>query len=120
LAPLREAIKVCTTYRQTNHNATAPTISRIIGTVTHAAVAQPMAMPASAPGTMIISVVLSLWLRQLHRLTISMTMRIGSRIAAACTGEIAKAISGTPSSAMAPPKPPLESPTRITAGMAVA
>ena len=47
-------------------------------------------------------------------------MRMGSRIAAACTGEIASAISGTPTKPTAPPNPPFDRPTRITAGTAAA
>ena len=43
---------------------------------------------------------------------------IGSRIPAADTGEMTSAMSGTPISAIVPPKPPLDSPTRKTAGMA--
>jgi hypothetical protein len=50
----------------------------------------------------------------------SMTMRIGSMIAAACTGDMVSAISGTPTSAIAPPKPPFDMPTSITAGIDVA
>jgi hypothetical protein len=45
-------------------------------------------------------------------------MRIGSMMPAAATGEIASAINGTPSIEIAPPKPPLASPTSTTAGTA--
>jgi hypothetical protein len=79
-----------------------------------------MAIPSNAPGNMMTRVLLSLLPRQVHKETMSMTIRIGSRMAAAWTGEIASAISGTPSNAMAPPKPPLDRPTMITAGMAAA
>ena len=41
-------------------------------------------------------------------------------MAAACTGGITSAISGTPITAIAPPKPPLEKPMSATAGMAAA
>jgi hypothetical protein len=50
----------------------------------------------------------------------SMTIRIGSMIAAALIGETTSAISGRPISAMAPPKPPFDRPTKMTAGMAAA
>ncbi len=48
----------------------------------------------------------------------SMTIRIGSMIAAALTGEVTRAIIGTPIKAMAPPSPPFDRPTKMTAGMA--
>jgi len=47
-------------------------------------------------------------------------MSIGSNIAAAWIGGMTSDMSGVPISAMAPPNPPLESPIRMTAGMATA
>ena len=47
----------------------------------------------------------------------SWTIRIGSVIAAACTGGMVSAISGMPSTP-SPAKPPFDSPSRITAGTA--
>ena len=41
-------------------------------------------------------------------------------MAAACTGDMTSAISGTPTKPTAPPKPPFDRPTRMTAGMAAA
>ena len=41
-------------------------------------------------------------------------------IAAACTGDMTSDISGTPTKPMAPPKPPFDRPTKITAGSAAA
>ena len=49
-----------------------------------------------------------------------MRHRIGNRIAAACTGDIVSAINGTPTKPTPPAKPPFDSPTRMTAGMATA
>jgi len=48
----------------------------------------------------------------------SMVQRIGSMIAAACTGETNSAISGTASTPSPPPNPPLETPASSTAGTA--
>jgi hypothetical protein len=79
-----------------------------------------MPMPTMPAGNMILSVFGSKTPRQVHRLTISMTIRIGSMIAAALIGETTSAISGRPISAMAPPKPPFDRPTKMTAGMAAA
>ena len=97
-----------------------PRISRTMSGVTIAAVSQPMPMPTIAPGSMITSVRRSRKPRHDQSETMSIRTRIGSRIAAACTGGMASAISGTPTSAMAPPSPPLASPTRATAGIATA
>jgi hypothetical protein len=47
-------------------------------------------------------------------------MRIGSMIAAAWIGDMTSDIKGTPTKPMAPPKPPLERPARMTAGRAAA
>ncbi len=95
-----------------------PMMSRSASRGTEAEVAQPMAMPASAPGSSIFRSVRSLWWRQVQSATPSITMRIGSRMAAACTGGTAMASSGTPMRASASPMPPFVSPTRRTAGMA--
>ncbi len=85
---------------------------------TSAEVAQPSAMPASAPGSMIFSVVQSPCLRQMTSDIMSMKIRIGSRMAAACTGETTRARKGNPISDKASPIPPFARPTRMTAGMA--
>ena len=106
--------------RRKNSSATMPTMRRTMPTVTIAAVAQPMAMPSMPPGRVLRSVVRSKVPRQVHSDTPSMTTRIGSRIAAACTGDTTNDISGTPISAIAPPKPPFDMPMRITAGTAAA
>ena len=88
--------------------------------VTSEAVSQPAPMPRIAPGIIDHSRSRSNTPRQVHSDTRSISTRIGSRIAAACTGEMASAISGTPTKPTAPPKPPLDRPTRMTAGMAAA
>ena len=55
--------------------------------------------------------------RNAQTLTQSCTIRIGSTIAAACTGEIASTNSGM-ASVLKPEKPPLDRPSRTTAGTA--
>ncbi len=77
-------------------------------------------MPASAPGSMSFSVTGSRSPRHVHSETMSIKIRIGSSIAAACTGDTTSAISGTPMSAIAPPSPPFDRPTTMTAGTAAA
>ena len=71
-------------------------------------------MPIAAPG----SIQPSTWPSQIRRNaqtpTTSWTIRIGSRIAAARTGEIVIAIIGS-DSAPTPANPPFASPSRITA-----
>jgi hypothetical protein len=57
--------------------------------------------------------------RQASRATMSITIRIGSMIAAASIGGTTSAISGTPSMET-PPRPPFDTPTTITAGMPTA
>ena len=63
-------------------------------------------------------------LRQSHRpryariARTSITIRIGSMTAAAWKGLTTIAISGTPTTAMPPPKPPLAMPTMSTATVA--
>ena len=88
--------------------------------VTTAAVSQPSPMPSIAAGSISLSVTGSRSPRQVHSETMSMTTRIGSRIAAAWTGETTSAINGTPISAIAPPSPPFDRPTSTTAGTAAA
>jgi hypothetical protein len=76
-------------------------------------------MPAAAPGIMTLSTVPSQSRRNAQMPTASCTIRIGSRIAAAASGEIASASIGI-EMLPTPTKPPFESPSRITAGMATA
>ena len=58
--------------------------------------------------------------RNFQSATMSITQRIGSKIAAAWTGEITSAIKGTAATPRPPPNPPLEIAYSKTAGIATA
>jgi hypothetical protein len=76
-------------------------------------------MPTAEEGRRIARLRPSQSRRNDHTVTTSWTIRIGSMIAAACTGDTTSAISGSDSSPM-PEKPPFDSPMSVTAGIAAA
>ena len=76
-------------------------------------------MPMIEPGSIQARMRPSQLFRNAQTPTTSWTIRIGNRIAAARTGEIASARIGS-DSAPSPTNPPLDRPSRITAGTASA
>ncbi len=87
---------------------------------TSADVAQPSATPHKATWQNVEEERAVVVVRQAQSATMSMTIRIGRKDGAASSGLTTSAISGTPISAKAPPSPPLERPTSVTAGTAAA
>jgi hypothetical protein len=96
-----------------------PIDSSTAATDTRAASSQPTKMPTAAAGSIRISRPLSQVLRKLQTLTTSWMIRIGSRMAAASTGETTSDSMGAATTPI-PANPPLARPSRITAGMATA
>ena len=76
-------------------------------------------MPSAEEGRRIATLRRSQSRRKEKTVTTSWTIRIGSMIAPACTGEIASAIRGSERRPI-PEKPPFERPISITAGTAMA
>jgi hypothetical protein len=104
----------CVAQRRTNPTATTPTINRTASSDTNAAVAQPMPTPITAPGSMMASVRTCHAFHHVYRLNPSDTIRIGSMIPAACTGDITSDSTGTASTPTLP-RPPFERPTSAAA-----
>ena len=98
--------------------ATTPTISRTTAALMYSNSSVPTRMPRSDAGSRMRSSGQIHLPRNFHSATRSITHRIGSRIAAACTGEMTRAINGTAATPRPPPNPPFEMPNIRTAGTA--
>ena len=80
----------------------------------------PIPMPISEAGTNMRSSGKTHLPRYAHKANTSIRHRMGSRIAAARTGDTISAISGTAIMPKPAPKPPLDIPNMMTAGTATA
>ncbi len=78
----------------------------------------PSKMPSIEAGTSSFSSRHIQWPRKTHSAIRSITQRIGSKIAAAVIGDTTRAIKGTATMTIPPPKPPLAIPNIRTAGIA--
>ena len=79
-----------------------------------------MAMPSIVAGIRTVTLRRSKTPHQALSATTSITIMIGSMIAAASSGGMTSDINGMPRAEMPPPKPPFAKPTMRTAGIAAA
>ena len=96
----------------------APRISLTTATLMYPNKAVPMAIPSSPAGIRKRSCGQLHFPRQAQTLKTSIRQRMGNSMAAAWTGEITSAISGTETTPRPPPNPPLAMPKINTAGTA--